>query len=202
MNSKAMWYLTRGSGIVTLILLTVAVLAGLLTVSRWSKPRWPRFLVEGLHRNVSLLSTIFLVVHIASSVLDSYVSIRWLDAVLPFQAAYKPLWLGLGALAFDCFLAVAVTSMIRVRLGFRAWRAVHWLAYGCWGLAVVHGLGIGSDRKQAWFLALNLACVASVAAAVAWRVSRRDHRPAPVIHTVPVTARTLTANPPVSGVVR
>ena len=155
----------------SLILLTGAVLIGLLTVSRWSARRWPRFVIEGLHRNFSLLATIFLVVHIASSVLDSYVSITWMNAVVPFGGTYKPLWLGMGALALDVFVAVAVTSLIRVRLGHRAWRAVHWLAYGCFGLAVIHGLGIGSDRHQVWFLAINLAAVVSVGLALTWRVA-------------------------------
>jgi predicted ferric reductase len=171
-SSKELWYLTRGSGIVTLILLTVAVLAGLLTVGRWSNGRWQRFVVEGLHRNISLLSTVFLFVHVASSVLDKYVSITWLNAIVPIGGTYKPLWLGMGALSLDAFAAVAITSLIRVRLGYGAWRAVHWLAYACFVLAVVHGLGIGSDRHQLWFLAINLAAVGSVGAALAWRVAR------------------------------
>jgi predicted ferric reductase len=169
MNEKALWYLTRGSGIVSLILLTLAVLAGIVTSTRWARPRWPRFVTEGLHRNASLLSTVFVLVHIASAVLDGYVSIRWLDAVVPFGAAYKPLWLGLGALSLDVFLAIAVASLLRARLGYRAWRGVHWLAYGCWGLALVHGFGVGSDRNRAWMLGLYLLAIAAVAVATGWR---------------------------------
>ncbi len=169
MNTRALWYLTRGSGIVTLLLLTLAVVAGLATARRWSSPRWPRFVVEGLHRNISLLSTIFLVVHIGSAVLDSYVSITWLNAFIPFSGTYRPLWLGLGALALDAFVAVAITSLVRVRLGYRSWRAVHWLAYGCWGLAIIHGFGIGTDRDQTWMLAIDAAAVTVVAAAAIWR---------------------------------
>jgi sulfoxide reductase heme-binding subunit YedZ len=183
MNSKALWYLTRGSGVVTLILLTLAVLAGLMTAGRWSNWRWPRFVVEALHRNVSLLSTVFLVVHVASSVLDRYVSIRWLDAVVPFGAAYKPFWLGMGALALDAFVAVAVTSLIRVRLGYRSWRAVHWLAYGSWAFALVHGLGIGSDRHQTWFVAVNLAATAAVLFAAVWRALPARTAPALATHS-------------------
>lgn len=185
MNTKDLWYLTRGSGIVTLVLLTVAVLAGILTVTRWSRPRWPRFVVEGLHRNLSLLATIFLGVHIASSVLDGYVSIRWIDAVVPFGGAYKPFWLGLGAVAFDLFVAVAVTSLVRARLGYRTWRGVHWLAYGSWAVGMIHGLGLGSDSSQGWMLALYGLCAASVAVALAWRILPALHPggAAPVIET-------------------
>jgi sulfoxide reductase heme-binding subunit YedZ len=176
MNSHAMWYLTRGSGIVALILLTFSVLAGITTVSRWTSPRWPRFVVEGLHRNISLLSTVFVVVHIASSVLDSYVPLSWVNAIWPFGSAYKPLWVGLGALAVDLFIAVAVTSLIRVRLGQKIWRGVHWLAYGSWGLALLHGLGIGSDRHQPWMIAINVAAIAAVTVAVIWRTQVSPRR--------------------------
>jgi sulfoxide reductase heme-binding subunit YedZ len=186
MNSRALWYLTRGSGIVSMILLTVAVVIGLMTAARWSRVRWPRFVVESLHRNASLLSVVFMVIHIASSVLDSYVSIRWVDAVLPFEAAYQPFWLGLGALSLDAFIAVAVTSLVRVRLGYKVWRGVHWLAYGCWGLAIVHGLGIGSDRHKAWMIGLNVVAITAVAVAAAWRLaSIRRPAPAPLGAMVP-----------------
>jgi len=195
MSSKALWYLARGSGVVSLILLTLAVLAGLVTVSRWSGRGWPRFVVEALHRNLSLLAPIFLVIHIASSVFDKYVSIRWVDAVVPLGASYKPFWLGMGALSLDLFLAVAITSLVRAHLGHRAWRAVHWLAYGCFALAVVHGLGIGSDRHQAWFLAVNLAAVASVAAALAWRLASPGRR-APAVPPLASSSPARTRNTP------
>ncbi len=178
MSGRALWYLTRGSGIVALILLTVAVLAGLLNAGRWARPRWPRFVVEGVHRNLSLLASVFLGVHIASAVIDGYVPIRWADAVIPFGSAYKPVLLGLGALAVDAFVAVAVTSVLRRRLGYRTWRSVHWLAYGCWGLALVHGFLIGSDRHQPWMLAIDLVSVTAVAGAAVWSRVTRTRRPA------------------------
>jgi methionine sulfoxide reductase heme-binding subunit len=176
-SGKALWYLTRGSGAVSLVLLTLALVLGILTSSRWVRERWPRFVVEGLHRNLSLMATVFVGIHIISAVLDGYVPIHWIDAVVPFGAAYSPFWMGLGALALDIFVAVALTSLVRARLGYRAWRSVHWLAYACWGLAVAHGIGIGSDRAQLWMLTLDLVAIASVLGAVAWRVGRRGRRP-------------------------
>ena len=159
---SAYWYLTRASGIVALVLLTLAVLLGMLNVSRVSTRRWPRFLIDGVHRNVSLLAVAFLVVHIFTSVIDAFAPIGLLDAVIPFHSSYRPFWLGLGALAFDLLVAVVVTSIARSSFGFRAWRVVHWLAYACWPLAVLHGLGAGSDTKQPWLLALVILCVGAV----------------------------------------
>jgi sulfoxide reductase heme-binding subunit YedZ len=163
---KTYWYLTRASGAVALILLTVTIVIGIAAVGRAQSRRWPRFAVDAQHRSVSVLAFVFLVVHIGTAVLDNFAPITLLDAVVPFAGAYRPLWLGLGATAFDLLLAVAVTSLIRDRLGHRTWRAVHWLVYAAWPVAVLHGLGTGSDVKQGWMTAVFLACGAAVAGAV------------------------------------
>jgi sulfoxide reductase heme-binding subunit YedZ len=163
------WYLTRSTGAVSLILLTSSVALGVAGVSRFSSPRWPRFVLDSLHRNVSLLALAFLLAHILTAVLDSFAPISLTDAIVPFGGSYRPFWLGLGAIAFDLLLAVALTSMVRRRLGYSAWRATHWLAYACWPIAVLHGLGTGSDVKSTWLLALNVVCLGIVALAVGVR---------------------------------
>jgi methionine sulfoxide reductase heme-binding subunit len=168
---SAYWYLTRASGAVALILLTVSVVLGIAVTGRLRARGVPRFMIDGLHRTVSLLAVAFLIVHIITAVLDSFASISLTDAVIPFAGSYRPLWLGLGALAFDLLLAVAITSLVRVRLGQAAWRGVHWPAYACWPLAVLHGFGTGSDARQAWMLAIDVGCILAVLVAVAARVA-------------------------------
>ena len=165
------WYLTRSTGAVALLLLSGAIVLGVIDVRRWSTPNWPRFLVDSLHRNVALLAMVFLVLHIFTSILDSFASISLLDAFIPFTGSYRPFWLGLGAAAFDLLLAVTITSLLRQRMGYGTWRAVHWLTYASWPVALLHGLGTGSDIKTTWMLALTLACLASVIAAVLVRVA-------------------------------
>jgi methionine sulfoxide reductase heme-binding subunit len=167
---KTYWYLTRSTGGVSLILLTAALVIGIALVGRFRTERWPRFAVDGVHRAVSLLAVVFLVVHIATAVLDSFAPISLLDAVIPFAGTYRPVWLGLGAAACDLLLAVAITSVLRERLGHRAWRAVHWLAYAVWPLAIVHGLATGSDVHQVWMVVIYVACAAAFIAAVLIRV--------------------------------
>jgi methionine sulfoxide reductase heme-binding subunit len=166
---SAYWYLTRSTGAVSLVLLTLSVALGVAGVSRFSSPRWPRFVLDALHRNVSLLAIAFLLVHILTAVLDSFAPISLADAIVPFGGSYRPFWLGLGAIAFDLLLAVALTSIVRRRLGYGAWRTTHWLAYACWPIALLHGLGTGSDVKSTWLLVLNIACLGIVALAVGIR---------------------------------
>jgi methionine sulfoxide reductase heme-binding subunit len=175
------WYLARGTGAVALVLLTVSVVLGILGTLRFSlAPRWPRFAVDTLHRDVSLLVIVLLVVHIVTSVLDGFAPITLIDGLIPFVSAYRPLWLGLGTLSFDLLLALVVTSLLRRRVGYRGWRLVHWLAYASWPVAVLHGLGTGTDTKVWWMLALTAACVAAVTVATLMRISRSDSVPAGV----------------------
>jgi methionine sulfoxide reductase heme-binding subunit len=169
-GGSAYWYLTRSTGAMALLLLTLATALGVVDVKRLSTPRWPRFVVDSLHRNVSLLAMVFLLLHILTSVLDGYASIPLIDAFVPFAGSYRPFWLGLGAVAFDLLLAVTVTSLLRQRIGYASWRAIHWLTYASWPIALLHGLGTGSDVKSTWLLVLSLACVMIVAAAVLARV--------------------------------
>jgi DMSO/TMAO reductase YedYZ heme-binding membrane subunit len=169
-NGKELWYLTRGSGAVALLLLTVSVLLGVANTTRWKTDRWPRFIVYGLHRNVTLLALTFTVVHVLTTIVDSFAPIAVIDAFIPFLSPYRPFWLGLGTVAFDLLLALIVTSFLRRRIGTRLWRAVHWLAYAAWPVALLHTFGTGSDARAGWMLFLGVACGLSVLAAVMWRL--------------------------------
>lgn len=166
-----LWYATRGTGVVALLLLTATVVLGIAGTARFGTPRWPRIMTAGLHRHLSLLAVAFVAVHVVTTVLDPFAPIGWTAAVVPFTSSYRPLWLGLGTVAFDLLLAVVVTSLLRARLGYRTWQAVHWLSYASWPVALWHGLGTGTDSRQALMIAMDAACVAAVACVAAWRIS-------------------------------
>jgi len=169
--TDALWYFARGSGVVALVLLTIVVALGI--GARSGRPAFdlPRFAVSLLHRNAALLAVVFLAGHVVSLLFDPYASLRLFDLVVPFAGSYRPLWEGLGTLGFDLLIAIVVTSLLRNRLGARTWRAVHWLAYLCWPVALLHGLGTGTDRGAWWLWTISLTCAAAAVAAVGWRVS-------------------------------
>jgi predicted ferric reductase len=155
---------------VSLVLLTVSVALGVAEIVRFATPRWPRFVIAAIHRNASLLAIAFLAVHIVTAVADSFAPIRLIDAFVPFVGSYRPLWLGFGTVAFDLMLALVITSLLRERIGYGAWRVVHWAAYAAWPVALLHGLGTGSDTRARWGLFVNVACMAAVLVAVLVRV--------------------------------
>lgn len=174
-DGPLLWYLNRGTGFVLLALFTVSVVLGVLATHSRAGGRVPGFVTQALHRNVALLSIAMLGAHVATAVLDTYVDIRWWQALVPFVGStYESAWLALGTLALDLLLAVAVTSLLRTRMQHRCWRAVHLLAYAGWALSAGHALGIGTDLRSgaAWAVAITAACVGVVAAVALLRVGR------------------------------
>ena len=171
MSDTILWYTTRGAGAVTLILLTGVVLLGVLSAVRLDSAGWPRFLTTGLHRNLALMTVVFLVLHIVTAVVDPFTNLGWAAAVIPFSSYYRTFWLGLGVIASELLLAIVVTSLLRGFLGHAAWRAIHWLTYAAWPVGVVHGLGTGTDTASTWMLVITAGCIVAVSVAVVLRLT-------------------------------
>lgn len=182
-----LWYLNRGTGIVLLVVLTTSTVLGVLALGQRSGRRVPRFVTQALHRNLALLAVVALTVHVFSAVLDSFVDIRWWQAIIPVGATYQPRWLGLGALALDLTVVVVITSLVRSRLNHRTWHIVHLLSWAAWLLAVAHSIGIGTDLRggTGWAVAPTVACVAAVVAAAALRLVRLRSENQPLVRSAP-----------------
>jgi methionine sulfoxide reductase heme-binding subunit len=175
-NARTLWYVTRGTGIVALLLLTASVLLGIGVALRWRGRSWPRFAVADTHRNLTLLSIAFVAVHVVTTVADGFAPISLSAAVLPFVSPYRPLWLALGTISFDLLLALVATSLARGRVSPRVWRLLHWLAYAAWPVALIHAFGTGSDARFGWFALLGFACLAAVTSAVFVRLLQMNGR--------------------------
>jgi len=170
LTNQVLWYTTRGAGAVSLVMLTAVVGLGILSSLRFEATGWPRFLTAGLHRNLALVTLVFLGLHIVTAVVDPYTNLGWTAAVIPFSSYYRTFWLGLGTIAAELIAAIGITTLARGLIGPRAWKIVHWLAYAAWPVGVVHGLGTGTDAWSAWLFALTCACIALVGFAVVYRV--------------------------------
>ncbi len=195
-TSKTVWYMARGSGAVATLMLSASVVLGLLSTARVATRSMPRFVVQALHRNVSLLTIVFLALHVITIELDTFVPISWRDVFVPFFAAYHPMWLALGAISVDLIAAVIITSLLRTRMRVQTWRAVHWLSYVAWPFAMLHGLGVGSDRHARWFYAIEAVCVLAVGSAAVWRFTRQVPDTPAVIDGRVVTGSRLGAPQP------
>lgn len=169
----ALWDLGRATGVISLGLFTIVVVLGIVTRSGRPLPGLPRFAVSAVHRAASLLAVTFLGVHIATLTLDPQSNLRWIDSVIPFGSQFRPLWIGLGAAAFDLIVALIITSLLRHRIGRRTWRAIHWTAYAMWPFAMLHTVGSGTDARSPWLVWFMVACGVAAFIAFGWRTSTR-----------------------------
>ena len=169
-GSQGLWFVSRASGLVLLVLFSVVIVLGVAARTGAAPSHWPRFVSVELHRTLALFLIAFLALHVLTAILDPFVSIGWAATVLPFMSGYRTLAIGLGTLAVDLGGAVLLTSVTRGRLGFRAWRAVHWLAYLAWPVAFAHSLTAGNDLGIWWVVVIESGCAAAVAIAVLARL--------------------------------
>ena len=199
--STTVWYTIRATGVVALVLLTATTVLGLLSASRARTRRWPAFAQVELHKRATLLALVFLALHVLTAVVDTYVRVGLASVVIPFASPYRPFWTGLGTVALDLLVAVAVSSALRRRIAPRTWRGLHWLAYGSWPFALAHALGTGTDAARLWMDVIAAACTVAVLSALTWRIgdhrTTREHRErlGATTRAVPLRHRPPTAGP-------
>jgi methionine sulfoxide reductase heme-binding subunit len=166
-GSQGLWFVSRASGLALLAVFSAVIVLGVAARLGSAPRRWPRFVFSELHRTLALFSVAFLALHVLTAILDPFVSIGWAAIAVPFASGYRTLAIGLGTLAVDFGGAVLLTSLVRDRLGYRTWRAVHWLAYLAWPAAFVHSLTVGGSDLRIWWVALiEWGCAAAVATAM------------------------------------
>lgn len=168
--SEALWALGRGTGVVALVMFTLSLVLGIVARSGRPLPGLGRFGAADLHRTTALTGTALVVAHVVSLFFDPYAQLRLVDAVVPFVGTFKPLWQGLGTLAFDVLAVVTAVSLLRHRVGPRVFKAVHWATYLLWPTALLHALGNGTDASSPWMIGTAAVSVAAVASAVVWRL--------------------------------
>ena len=177
-SSPVDWYAARAAGIVAYLLLSATVVLGISMAGKKKLHRWPRFAIEDVHRFGGILVGTFVVIHIATIAIDSWLPFSIASIIVPFTSAYKPLWVGLGIVAAELLLALAVTNRLRnSRVSYRFWRRAHYLNFAVWGGATLHSLGSGTDRSTPWLIALEAASIALVTGAITWRLLARRLEP-------------------------
>lgn len=177
MNTQILWFASRATGAVSLVLFTAVMVLGIATSSRVAFAGLPRAGLLRLHRTITLTAMAFLTVHIVTAIADGYVDLSFWDVIIPLGSGFDPLWIGLAAVSVDLLIAIGITSALRRYLSPKVWRAVHLSAYAMWPSAVLHGFGVaGGDGRQTWMVILDIVCLAVVIGAVAYRM-RPDRHP-------------------------
>ncbi len=178
LTSPYLWYTTRATGLVTMVLFTLVVSLGTLVANRVGGTTVGRFELNELHRTIASVAIVFLAIHIITTVADSFVATGPLAVVVPFVSPYKRLPVALGAIALDLMVAVWVSSLLKARVANASWRFIHWFSWLAYAIAIVHALLTGTDARHGVGLVIVLACLATVAGAAAWRFVARPTRAA------------------------
>jgi predicted ferric reductase len=178
LTSPYFWYTTRATGLVALMLFTLVVSLGTFVANRIGGTVVGRFEVNELHRSLSMIAMAFLAIHVATTVLDSYVSTGFVSIFVPLTSAYKRIDITIGAIAMDLCLAVWISSLLKARIKYESWRFIHWLSWLFFATALVHSFLTGTDARHGWGLLIILSCAATGAIAALWRFLGRPSRAA------------------------
>ena len=162
--NEILWAVTRATALVSVVLLTAAFVLGVLASARAADSAARRTVIMTLHRTISLLMITFVAVHVITSIVETYVDIGWLSAVVPFTSAYDRGWIGLGTIALDLVLAVIITSLLRERIPRRWWRLVHLSSYAMWPIALLHGVGSVTTDSTLTYAILAVCALAGLIA--------------------------------------
>jgi predicted ferric reductase len=165
------WNVARSGGFTAYVLLTLAVVVGLALSTQIQSPgRWPRLLNSELHNFLTLLSAIFVVVHVLAVWVDPFTHFGWSEVFIPFASHYRPEWMALGIVALYLGIAIGISTWLRPRIGYTWWRRLHVLTLGIYALVTIHGIGTGSDTMTWWGLGIYLVSVVLVGSLFCWRL--------------------------------
>ena len=170
-HTEAIWNAERAAGIVSYLLVTLLVVLGLTLSSRVRMRHWPAFAIQDVHRFVGILAAVFITLHVSLIVIDPFLPFSITQVLVPFTADYRPLATGLGTVALELLVAIAITNAVRRRIPQRLWRGTHYLGFAVWAAATVHGLVAGSDRRDGWLVALYVIAVSAVLAGLVFRMA-------------------------------
>lgn len=178
------WTMARAGGFTALLLATLAVAAGLALSIQWQSPgKWPRLINNELHNFLTLVSTLFVSLHVLTIWIDPFTHFNWYEIFIPFTTSYRPIWTALGIIALYLGIAIGITTLLRPRIGYRTWRRLHVFTLLIYTLVILHGITSGSDTTTWWGAALYACCILLVGPLLALRLFKlvlpRSKKPLP-----------------------
>lgn len=146
---QAMWYVTRSAGIIAYLLLWLSTVWGLAVPSKIFDSFLPRTFTFDFHQYLSLLSVGFIALHVGVLMADRYLPYTLAQILVPFLSPYRPVWVGIGVIAFYLILLVTITFYLRSRIGMKAFRGIHLLSFLGYIGGLVHSFYSGTDSVLA-----------------------------------------------------
>jgi predicted ferric reductase len=144
------WYITRASGLMSYLLVWLSTLWGFAISSKIFDSFLKREFTYDFHEHLSLLGLGFVILHVVVLLLDRVEPMKLVDVLIPFVSNYRPLWTGIGIIAFYLSILVTVTFYIRSRISMKTFRRIHYFSLVAYIGALMHGLYAGTDSPLNW----------------------------------------------------
>jgi predicted ferric reductase len=148
-STHVFWYITRSAGIMAYLLLWLSTVWGIIVAAKPLDRFLSRLYNFDLHEFLSLLAIGFTLVHVVVLLWDSYAPFSMIELIIPFAATYRTFWTALGIVSLDLAVLVTVTFYLRQRIGYKAFRSLHYLSFIAYFGATLHGIFSGTDSSLA-----------------------------------------------------
>jgi predicted ferric reductase len=150
------WIIARSSGLITWALATCVVAWGLLLRTRLLGRVYEGQRILTLHRFLSVLTLVFLLVHIVALIMDPVVKFSVPMVLVPGLASWQTLAVSLGIIAMWLMIPVSIVARFLNRWPSlnKLFLRSHYVAYAMWPFATAHYIMAGTDAMIWWSLAL------------------------------------------------
>lgn len=165
-----LWYLTRTTAVVAYVALTLSVILGLLRSIARTSAEHLSWVVDEVHAFVATLAGVFVVGHLLTIKLDSFIVFSLRDLLAPGQGPYRPIAVNIGIFALYFMALTLASSWLRRFIPYRFWRVIHYLSFLTFALVTLHGWLAGSDANEPWLRALYVGGAAAVTFLVVMRL--------------------------------
>lgn len=155
------WYTSRAAGIMSWVLLSAAVISGMVMSTRDSR-RLPAGWPVDLHRLFSTLSLTFLLIHMVALIPDNFVEFGVAELLVPFASTWRPWAVAWGVVALWLVVAVEVSSLLRKRIPNRLWRTIHYASFLVWLSSTIHLFMAGTDVSSMPFRVAQVLMIGAV----------------------------------------
>ncbi|HSO98605.1 MAG TPA: ferric reductase-like transmembrane domain-containing protein [Solirubrobacteraceae bacterium] len=150
------WLVSRASGIIALVLISLSVVIGLAMATKVLRRPGLKRACARLHEHVALVALVAIAVHGLALLGDHWLKPGLRGIAVPFAIGYRTQFIGLGIIAGYLTLLLGPSFYLRRRIGPRRWRALHRGTVLIWMLTVIHTIGAGSDAQAMWMRGLVL----------------------------------------------
>lgn len=164
------WLVSRASGVIALVLISVSVAIGLAMAAKVIRRPGLKRSVVRLHEQLALVALVAIAVHGLALLGDGWLKPGLRGIAIPFALSYRPVLTGIGIIAGYLAVLLGPSFYLRRRIGARRWRKLHRATVLVWALSAAHAIGAGSDSKTLWLRCVVLVPVVPIVYLLALRL--------------------------------